>query len=59
MVKKKLLEKYPIRPKINKECFNYGKKIHYTRDYHAQSSNTRKPKESLEKAKHVWWKKNQ
>ena len=59
IAKKKQSEKYPNRPKINKECFNCKKKGHYARDCHAQSSNKRKPKELLEEAKRAWWKKNQ
>lgn len=51
MAKKKQLNKYPTRPKMNKECFNYGKKSHYASDCHAQNSNKWKLKESLEETK--------
>ena len=57
MAKRKQLEKYPAKPKTNEECFNCGKKGHYTRDCH--TSNKRKPEESLEEAKCARWKKNQ
>lgn len=52
MVKKKQLEKYSARLKTNKKYFNYRKKDHYTRDCYIL--NKKKPKELLEKAKHVW-----
>ena len=57
MAKKKQLEKYPAKPKTNKECFNCRKKGYYARDCY--TSNKRKPEESLKKAKRARWKKNQ
>lgn len=51
MVKKKQLEKYPAKPKINKECFNCGKKDHYARNCHI--SNKKKLENLLKKAKHA------
>ena len=57
MAKKKQLEKYPAKPKTNKKCFNCGKKGHYAMDCH--TLNKKRPEESLEEAKHAWWKKNQ
>lgn len=41
------------KSKINRECFNYGKKSHYTKDCHTSISNKKKLEESLKKAKQV------
>ena len=58
MVKKKYLDKqHATKSKVNEECFNYGKKGHYTKDCHP--SNKRKPKESAKEAKRTWCKRNE
>ena len=57
MAKKTQLERYPAKPKTNKECANCGKKGHYAGDCHM--SNKKKPEESLKEGKRARSKKNQ
>ena len=57
IVKKKQLEKYSIKPKTNKKCFNYRKTSYYTRN--CNMLNKKKPKELLKKAKCIYKMKNQ
>ena len=56
---KKELKKYPNKPRITKECFNCGKKNHYTKDCYALNLNKIKPKKSFKETKYGCWKKSQ
>lgn len=49
--KKRQPETSSFKSKINKECFNYGKKGHYAKDCCFSTLNKRKSEESSEKAK--------
>lgn len=49
--KKRQSETSSFKFRINKECFNFGKKGYYTKDCYSSTQNKRKPEESSEEPK--------
>lgn len=59
LMAKKRQSKRVAKSKSGEECFNCRKKCYYAKDCYSSILNKKKPKESIEKAKRFWWKRNQ